>query len=302
MDNTDLYLIEPLKWAEVRRRVAVVEEYLSLTNPTGADRERFGAMLGLGAQQFRNLARAWETHRNALSLMPGGKRANREIRGKVGGVDAATREIARKTVQELSLEATLDQTYKTVCQRCEAAQVQPASRATVWLTMMEAKGTSKANGPDTILIGRAFLRLPVSTDDGIVFPEVIIAVQRASREILAMLPIAPAMTDHVAIIGDAINREIEKNPVPVEIDEKVHDALAKAMPMSVSVSPINSWGATRALANTLGRRVGLIDIAYKPVRARSSTVMQSGRDQAPNLEDTCLALSYAVSQHNTALS
>src|SRR5215213_2570299 len=162
MEDLDLSEIDPLKWAEVRRRASAVKRYLAIPKPTAADKEHYGALLGLGAQQFSNLVKAWLAHSQAIALSPGEGKAHRASRSKAGGVPPVARRAARETINEMGSATPLSKLMDAIQRRCADLSVSPPSRGTVWLLVVEARGQPAGleQGNSTI-VGRAFMRLPV---------------------------------------------------------------------------------------------------------------------------------------------
>lgn len=306
MKNLDLSEIDPLKWAEVRRRANVIERFLEINNPKAADRGRFGAMLDLGSLQFSNLVRAWELHADARSLSPGvrGRKASKISRSKSGGVDPRAREIARGVIAELAGTTTLNAVVAAVTARCTAADVDPPSRMTIWYLGMEAKGATgdAAHEPvaDAILVARAVLKLPVDMgiEEGIMFPDVTVAVEMPSKRIIDITMDHPSGAPDVEFIAATLQRGSK----PIEVDTIVLAALAHALPYGTAFVPVPPGGTRKTLANTLGRFVGRLELAYKPLVAHPDRFMQSAKDRAPSRTDAEVALRFARDRHNADIA
>ncbi|MFN3727470.1 MAG: hypothetical protein ACK4SZ_14335 [Allosphingosinicella sp.] len=307
MENLDLSNIDPLKWAEVRRRVRVLARYDALENPTPADRRRYGEMLGLGAQQFTNLHRAWAVHRDALAVAPGlrKRRTTGISRSKRGGVDPRAREMAREVIAEVGPRSTLASLAEAVERRCHELGVTPPSRGTIWQLGMEARGhiPIDAEASEDILVARAHLKLPVDmgADIGIVFPEIIIAVERPSGRILQLAICSPGEVGGEQAIARALRPQQVRHAETIVADATLRDGLVRALPTGTLVRSSAPKVARRALADVLGRYLGRLEIAYKPLRARPDTAMQSARDQAPTRIDAERALRFACDAHNSAI-
>ncbi len=306
MENLDLSNVDPLKWAEVRRRVSVLARYDALRNPTPADRRRYGEMLDLGAQQFANLHRAWSVHRTALAVSPGlrKRRTTGISRSKRGGVDPRARETAREVIAEVGARSTLAALTDAVERRCRELGVIPPSRGTIWQLGMEARALVPVDAGERvdILVARAHLKLPIDmgADIGIVFPEITIAVERPSARILQLAICSPGETRDVQAIARTLRRQV-RHADTIAADATLRDGLMRVLPTGTMIRFLAPKVARRALADVLGRYVGRLEIAYKPLRTRPETAMQSARDRAPTLADAERALRFARDAHNSAV-
>lgn len=307
MDNVDLSNIDPLKWTEVRRRVGVLTRYDAMERPTAADRRRCGEILGLGAQQFANLHRVWATHRDALAIAPGlrKRRTSGLSRSKQGGVDPRARDAAREVIAELGPGSTLAVLAAAVDERCQALGIDPPSRNSIWKLGMEARSfaTPGGDGDEDILVARTHVKLPVDIGGGtgIMFPQISIAVERPSGRILQLAMHSPAKPADVAAVAEATRHRLARDHLAIVTDATIFDELVDAMPADTVIRPTPPKIARRALADTLGRYVGRLELAYKPLRVGPEAAMQSARDRAPTAADFERALTFARDAHNAAI-
>ncbi|UZK68777.1 hypothetical protein OKW76_12105 [Sphingomonas sp. S1-29] len=300
IEDLDLTEIDPLKWAEVRRRAKAVRDYLALENQTAAERERFAAMLDLGPLQFSNLVKAWLVHRDATALAPGMRRAN-PSRSRREGVDPRAREIAREVIVELGATAPLSDLVAKTEDRCERSGVQAPSRSTIWLLAVETRGIDGSAEPDGIVVARVYLRLPVDMGRGIAFPEVIVAAETPTGRIIELLMTRPAGDFDARRIAEAIEHERPFGALPIMAGESDAKALTRYLPPDRTVCRVSTNEAARALSNALGKRIGLLVVSYRPPTVRPTTVMRSGLDRPPNLQDAELVLRMARDRHNAEL-
>ncbi|MBC3940610.1 hypothetical protein [Sphingomonas albertensis] len=299
LKNLDLSEIDPLKWAEFRRRVFVLEQYLALPNPTSADRIRHGAKLNLGAQQFQNLVRTWETDHDPRKLSPGvRKRAVRHSRSRRGGVDPAAREIARGVIAELGSSASLRELVELVRLRCTALRITPPSRGTIWLLSVEARGSPSEQHGNAILVARAFLKLPVETAMGTVFPELTVAVNVSTRRILAIETADPEATPDLRDLATAIRG---RDPV-ILADLGIRTRLSRYVLGRTPMATISEKDGRRTLAQVLGRKIGLLEVAYRNLNGNPAKSMHSFRDRALNFDDARTAVAFAMERHNAAVA
>lgn len=299
LKNLDLSDIDPLKWAEIRRRVFVLQQHLALQNPTAADRIRHGAKLNLGAQQFQNLVRTWETDHDPRKLSPGvRKRVVRHSRSRRGGVDPAAREIARGVIAELGSSASLLELVELVGLRCTALRITPPSRGTIWLLPVEARGSLSEQHGNVILMARALLKLPVETGKGIVFPELTVAVNVSTRRILAIEAADPNDIPDLRDLATAIRG---RDPV-ILADPRIRTRLSRYVPGRTPIATISEKNGRGTLAQVLGRKIGLLEVAYGNLNGTPTKSMHSFRDRAPNFEDARLAVKFAIERHNAAVA
>lgn len=300
MDDLNLSGIDPLKWAEVRRRAGAVKEYLTLKNPSAADRERLGATLNIGAHQFANLIKAWVAQRDASVFAPG-LRSQRQSRSKRGGVDPRAREIAREVFAEIGADARISRFVEIVGRRCAAVGVAPPSRSSLWLLASESrsKGEDDDNG---VIIGRAHLRLPVKFDEGVTFPEVVVAVDYPTGRVIDAVFAESAGDFDVERLAASIAGSIRSGSVTVQANDADADRLVPFLPENCTIDRLLPTLPSIKLSKTIGGKVGRIKLSYRPLKVRPATVMQSGRDEAPGLADAKLALELACRSHNAALA
>ena len=298
MNDLDLSGVDPLKWAEVRRRAAAVRRYLELERPTAADREYYARQIGIGAQQFNTLVRAWAIHQDANALSPGVKRTGRKSKSKDGGVHPQAREVAAALVAQKGETSTLNEMVAAVAERCAKLGIPAPARSTVWMLMKEAQESSAAPGGNRILVGRAFLKLPVDGGDGLNFPEVMLAVQLPQRRILgATMAVSGDVLDF-ADIAELVRTFHADGEYPIHVDERDLSNVLRCLPIGTKATPLPRGVAAREMSAAIGRNLGLIGIAYQAPTIRPATIMQSGRDKAPSFADATLALKFAVDRHN----
>jgi hypothetical protein len=301
VENLDLTNIDPLKWAEVRRRAKSVRDYLALENPTAADRERFAAMLDLGALQFSNLVKAWDVHKDAMALAPGMRRAPIS-RSRRDGVDPRARDIARQVIGDIGATTPLSALSDEIDKRCGKAGVKPPSRGTIWLLAVEARGLDGSGEPDGIVVARVHLRLPVDIGRGVIFPEVIVAAETPTGRIIDLAMTRPAGDFDARRVAEAIERECPLAALPITASDADAKMLARYLPPDMPITIVSMTEAARALSNSVGKRIGLLVVSYRPPTIRPTTVMRSGLDRPLAVADAELVLSMARNRHNAELA
>jgi hypothetical protein len=105
----------------------------------------------------------------------------------------------------------------------------------------------------------------------------------------------------IAVLAEVIRHRLARDHMAIVADTTIFDELVNAMPADTVIRPTPPKTARRALAGTLGRYVGRLELAYRPLRARPEAAMQSVRDQAPTAADFGRALAFARDAHNAAI-
>jgi hypothetical protein len=68
------------------------------------------------------------------------------------------------------------------------------------------------------------------------------------------------------------------------------------------MATISEKNGRRTLAQVLGRKIGLLEVAYGNLNGDPTKSMHSFRDRAPNFEDARLAVKFAMERHNAAVA
>ena len=68
MEELDMSGVDPLRYAEMRRRIAVINEFVAIEHTPKAVREAFAARLGIGEKQFMRLVATWRALGDKLLL------------------------------------------------------------------------------------------------------------------------------------------------------------------------------------------------------------------------------------------
>ncbi len=296
-ESLDLADVDPLKWAEVRRRVAVIRDYLMIPHPTGADRDRHASQLGLGTAQFYNLVRAWRAHRKPSALIPGIRDVARPSKSRRGGVDPRAREIARNVIYEFGRTATVTALATEITRRCALEQVTPPSRGTIYALARERGHSPDASPAEGILVARAFMRLPTMIDGNVTFPTSLLAVEIPNGRILGIVLTEEVNSDEVSRLVPTLRERLLQADLPITAAEADIDSLEQALP-GARYNRATSQTVARLLASTVGRRIGYIELRTSHPTASTAAVMQSARDEALSKADAETALEIARQHHN----
>jgi hypothetical protein len=252
----------------------------------------------------RNSSPIWSRH-GLPSLKPPhchqeGK-AHRASRSKTGGVPPLARNAAREIISEMGPDTRLSTLMDAIRRRCGGLGVPPPSQGTVWLLAVEARGRPNgAEEPTSIVIGRAFLRLPIKVGERVDFPEVLIAAEAPTGRIIEASMARNFNDPQIRDIAAAMSRR-KGNTLPIQVGEEDEAAFRRQINTVALVESVTRTRAARLLAKALGRNLGRIELAYRPLKVRPATVMQSGRDRPLSLADAQMALQIACERHNRGL-
>lgn len=297
MNNLDLSEIDPLKWAEVRRRVDVVTGYLNLAKPKAVDRQRSAAKLDLGIQRFGDLVRAWQDQQTAKSMLPG-RDIVRPSKSKAGGIHPEAREIARNVIGQARAGTSLPVLVSVIDKRCSVAGISPPSKSAVWLLTKERFKKQIQVGNQSIIIGRAFLRLPMKEGDGVGMPEAVVVVESPSGRVIDVFINPTDLKDRRRRLAAAIEKVPAGTMVIASTAET--DLISGIIP-SEERQEVTPFQAKRLLSDALGKRIGRIKLNYQSMVLAPTQLMVSELDRPLSRQDTELAVEFAKQQHNITL-
>lgn len=301
MKELDLSGIDPLRRAEVVRRIAVLDRYLELDDPMASDAVSHAAKIGIGVQQFYRLARIWRIHHDP-ALVGAGKRGGRRTRR--GGVAPEAAAIVADVIREIGAQASQSTILERVTERCDVVGVKAPSRGAVWTYVMDARsaGAVRNDGPARIAVGRIWAKLPVAFADRAIFPEVSIALLLPDRLVLGSdiscdprrraspsLALARAFAttkgglDAVSVLADA-----------GDIDDlsAVHLARLGTLP---TPSPRS---VSRVMSERLGRAVGGLGILHHVNRAKAERLLKAGSARPVECDAARAEIERAIESHN----
>ncbi|WCP14050.1 hypothetical protein sphantq_02492 [Sphingobium sp. AntQ-1] len=294
MDELDMSGVDPLRYDEVRRRVAVVKDYLALPLPTEADQKAHAVRLDLSINQFMALVRVWRDYRSAAKMAASGAHRGEARRPNRLTLDPKAKDATAGVIDELGPNASLTQIMRLVVERCEALGVRAPSRGTVWNMAMAAR-QGHDSGEAGIVVGTCGVRLPISTPDGISVPSLTIAVRASDGAILAaaLQPAdwqTAAMTIASAAIADAQVRAASDLL-----------ALNRNDAIRAGVTPIPAVKARSAISRILGRSIDSIALIYQPSKALAPERLLTAKQDRPlSPADARMLITAAIARHNAA--
>ncbi len=300
MSEPDFSGIDPLRVPEARRRVAAIEAYLALPNPTSADTTRFGSSIGLSRVQFGRLARVWRDHRDARLLVIGKRgAATRDY-----GIDPRATEIATEVIREAGTGATLARIAPEIERRCAEAVVSAPARSTInnWIRAARA-GTTE--GPLRIVVGRMWFHLPVAGMPASAMPTLLAAVALPERIVLAhAVSTDPSTPPSVSELIDRLTAvrtsDAPLRPLLLDSDDRrmAADALDRA---GLGATRSHNRSVQRELSKAFAGRLGPLPVIHQRSMARPATKrVISRQDQPLTAEDVVTTIADAVDAHNAA--
>ncbi|HEX8554581.1 MAG TPA: hypothetical protein VF695_07735 [Sphingomonas sp.] len=293
-DDVDLSGVDPLRRAEVRRRIAVVKSFLALAAPDDDDRRHHAEMLDLSINQFKALVRAWLAYPTASNIAQSGR--SRGVPRATGPrhLDTEARATAEAAVAKLSPDVTLVRAMGAVASACEARGLEVPKKTTVWKMMIAARRLQvDQSGRGVIVVGRCWLRLPVMDGETLVTPSVALAVRAYDAAIVGATLRSDAVTG-AALVALAASQPDMAN---IDIDEgfvNTHSADAQTIATLSSPSVIRS-----RLSRIIGNRIGKVRPIFKTgAEARPERLLRSRKDRPLSQADAAAVIRDAIDAHN----
>lgn len=292
----DLSGVDPLRQAEVMRRIEEVEAYLALPFPTPEDRTAAARRLGIGAPQFSNLVRAWQAGRGPEGLVSIGGKV-RQARGpRPGGLPPETRAAAEEALSALPVTASHRGAIQAVRRLCAERGTRPPSDGMVaYMRMQILNRTASAPGPNALIGGRVIVALPVKVCERLLLPELLLALDlrdgaiRAAALDLGGGPSPSFRAELSRLDTSGIERIIETFE-----DADVWDALDAGCR-----DPQSRFSTGRMLAKVLGTGIGPVDLVYRPATSLApERRLRASADEPLDLATLIAVLTAAMAEHN----
>ena len=305
MEDLDLSQIDPLRRAEVRRRVEVLDRYLRITLPTTADAAVHAGQIGISVAQFYRLAQAWRIHRDP-KLVGAGQRGGRRVRRD--GVPSSAKRIVSAVMDDLGAEASQQDISREVARRCQGARIPTPSRGAMWTYIMDARATApiRDNEPNRVVVGRLWVKLPTAHGGNSVFPQIALAVLLPDRLVLgldvscehrrkasASMALARAFASMPSELDDV---EIVIDPGDADDVAAVHLARLGTMPRPSKTS------VSRLLSANLGRRLGGLVLMHRGHSSKTSGLLQARANSAVDCGTARAEIERAARAHNEILA
>lgn len=288
--NADLDMsgVDPLRYAEMRRRIAVIREFIATERKPKTVREAFAARLGVGEKQFMRLVSTWcalgdDARAAQLDGATSGKGGRRPRRG---GLKPETRAVVADVINNLGSDASLAAMLEAVRHLAASRGVAPPARSSIWNMLMEARSQGAPSHQEPgVVTGVVFARIPVviASDDNLtldaIHPAIALAVRSPDGAILAY------DVGMGAINADA--RRLVLRPTfgegPEDADADVGDDDEHRLPA------------------LLGGRIAGIRILHRPSLASpAASLVRSRRDAPISPDDAHRLIAVAIAEHNEA--
>lgn len=303
MSEPDFSGIDPLRVPEARRRVAAIDEYLKLPDPTSADTERFARTVGLSRVQFGRLARIWRDHRDARLLVIGKRgAATRDY-----GIDGRAADIAKRLISDAGAAATLAGIAPDIERLCSEAGVTPPARSTInnWIRATRAHAAVAVEGPPRIVIGRMWFHLPVAGMPVSAMPTLLGAVALPERIVLAHAvstdsSTPPSVSKLIDRLTAMRTSDAPLRPLLLDPDDRriAADALDRA---GLGATRSHNRSVQRELSKAFAGRLGRLPVIHQRSMARPATKrVISRQDQPLTAEEVVTTIGDAVDAHNAA--
>lgn len=295
MENEiDLTGVDPARWPEIRRRVAILDEYVKLWRPAEEIRKEYAKRMGVALSTFMAIARIWRENRSA-SAIPGARASNSLPTAR--RIDPMSVEIMQEAIADLGPSSRRVDVLKEVQRRCVVAGVAKPSNSTITNLLDKMRSTANATtdfAPE-ILIDECAVKLPAVHDGDIYMPHVLVAVALPQGTIVA------------ADIGDGP----DDPPSVARLAERLEEALpATGDRLPIRAPHLDSMeraviGATDAANPTLRRVLGAkldgLGLVFQESKARpTNTLVRSRNSSTLGKEDVHRAIWSAIEAHNAA--
>jgi hypothetical protein len=291
--SIDLTGIDPVHWAEARRRVAILREWCATARHSKAEGEVYARRMGVSVKHFARLVAVWRKHGDVVRIAGAG--SPRGTPRKAVRLPAATHRAIAETIAELGSSADFELVRREAERRCEAAGTRTASTGMVHHLLMRARQQGEAADSATkpvILIGRVRLLLPVDVGSGVAEPDLLLAMVKCGGQILGHRLI---LNDNLAASASELLAELSTEGGAMEGATTILSSdVARAL--GGAPRPAAKHGKrSRLLSKELGS-----SLAGLPVRHQGKRCESHGIASALNPEDAAEAVEAAVAKHNAS--
>jgi hypothetical protein len=304
MQNFDYSGVDPIRLAEAKRRVAVLEEYTQRLDPTRADTEKFAARLNLSTVQFNRLVRTWRDHRNPGLLVIG----KRGTSTRDYGIAARAIEIAYHCIAAADADTTVDQIGAEIARQCSDENLRAPSRSTIWSYLRKARANTAVSadlGPPRLAIERIWARVPIIDMPITYMPTILVAVLLPERLIVAHdISIdrekPPSVSKVVTALARVRSKGSEQRPLLLSADDRrvATQALERA---GLSKIRTHDRSILREMSNAFAGQLGPLELIHRRGMAKSAKRLGITRQETPLARQAAIDLiNTAIETHNNA--
>lgn len=297
MEGIDLSGVDPTRWPEIRRRVAILDEYCTIPDRTQRSRRTYAKRLGIGEAHFSALAQIWRDRRNPADL-PGAQA--RQSPKPANRLPAASTDIARGVIAELGAMARRRDVLIEVKKRCASAAIVSPSDATITNMLTAARASlegTTAFEPE-ILIDTCAARLPARHGDEVALPRMLVAVQLPERVILGYdVEIDPVLAPSVDRLMTKVQAATDPAGAPLRLRAPHLTDLEQAA-IGATVPGGRPTGLP-TLPQLLAPAIGDVGLVFQFAKAKSADRLARIRNVSPlSKQDVETAIRQAVDAHN----
>jgi hypothetical protein len=291
----DLSGVDPTRWAETRRRVAILREWCAKPRHSKAEAIAAAARMGVSIGQFNRLVATWKAHEDVVRISGANRR--RGAAQAHSSLPQATRAAINGAITTLGPDASFTSILAEATRLCRTAATPTASYGMVHYLIMRARrdrGSPSEGRSGRLLVGHVEALLPISDDKGgSLTPTLLLAVEEDSRRIVAhrlLTHPAPWTSDLASLLA-----EIAQDP---RSDSRVIVAVAGDLDLPDGADVVRA-GGPRLLAPVLGSHLDTLPLRHQ--RTRQGETRRVPGDPVSKL-DAHLAVNAAIRAHNDRLS
>lgn len=178
--------VDPARIGEVKRRIAVLRQYLEIDRPLGSDAEAAAREIGVGIGSFYTLLRTWKRTKRPADLpgaqIPGARRTGQ------AHLDPAAERVLVKAISA-NRGKPIRETTRAIRAAFRAANIEAPSAVTIARRAQQAMGESgywPDLPPGAVIVLLAFqIGAAVAGEGGEVLPWIVMARHAADRRLLA---------------------------------------------------------------------------------------------------------------------
>jgi hypothetical protein len=298
MENEiDLIGVDPARWPEIRRRVAILDDYVAIARPTIRQTDSHATRMGLRRSTFYALARIWREDRDPRKVAGAGASKGRRARNETNDLPQTSTDTICAVIADLGPWAE-DRLILRESQVRLAAIGGRASDQAVRLLIEQtrARSTDRSPFPAAILIERCHLRLPMVIGDKVELPAACLAVAVPENTVIAHRlgsdADPPNAGDVLADIRALAIRGAGRRVI-------IAPGLEHELPEGVATAPEDGLESVR-LRRVLGGSIDGINFLVQR-RAVAGNLKPRNRFEAPlRLAEVDVAVKEAIDRHNTA--
>ncbi|MDH7971291.1 hypothetical protein QH494_03785 [Sphingomonas sp. AR_OL41] len=289
----DLTGVDPIHWAEARRRVAILRDWCAVKRHSRAQCVAAAVRMGVSVKHFERLVVTWKRFGEARRISGSGSRRG-ETRAS-HAMPAATRTAIDEAISALGPAARFTDILAEVERRCRDADTPPPSYGMIHYVLMRTRSVQAPGGesqPCEIRIARVACVLPVALDGRVEFtPELVLAVGAPDGIILGH---RTAFDGDVVVAAAEVIRDIVDmgGNTPVFVAANLVGALHAATATDAGTQ-INAATTSELLITLLGSHIDSI-----PIRHRRGARVRAWPAEPLCEVDWKMAIEQAVAAHN----